>query len=218
MKPSSLAVLRGVALGLGVAVLGCNDKSICGYDEDCPRLDSGAVAGDAQLTWDDASTLEATLEGTTSSPRVVGGGAVFTPADPSCSDDCEYTLKSLYFEFERMSFHIGGARERVIDSLRLGIDPEASVSLPDSAGDYVIPEGTKTRGCANVDGEPLASESQLEKTAALVIDPASETFTFTGELPFEFGTIPNRECVDYELVLSGSVSAATPWTQRPGAD
>lgn len=207
-----------VLLGLSLITLGCNDKSICGDDEDCPALEVAAEARDAELIWDAASTFDATLEGQTSSTRVVGGGAVFTLAEPGCSAGCRYTLKSLSFELERMAFDTDGSGGRVIEALRVGIDPESGVSLPDPAGDYVIAEGTKTIGCASVDGESLASESKLETAAALVIDPVHETFIFEGELPFEFGAIPNRECVDYKLLLSGVVSARTPWQQHPGRD
>lgn len=205
-----------VALSLGALAIGCNnDKSTCGDDTECPVLEAEWQAGDAKLTWDRASTLEAKLGGEKTTARVVGGGAIFTPLDPDCSSDCEYTLKSLYFELERLDFVSDGGLS--IGELRLGIDPESSLPLPDPTGDYVIPSGTKTLGCATVD-DPLSTKSLLEKAAALVIDPAAETFTFTGELPFQFGAMPNRECADYELTLSGTVAASAPWEHNPALE
>jgi len=210
-----LSPLRALlTLSIGVLGLGCdNGKSTCGDEEECPSLTADALASDAVLTWDTADSFSAKLGGETTSARVSGGRAVFTLLDPDCSSDCEYTLKSLYFELQRLIFVTDGSIS--IDELRLGIDPESSVSLPDSAGNYVLPAGTPTLGCARVNDGPLSSKSLLEKAATLTIDPTDETFTFQGELPFEFGAMPNRECADYELTLSGSVGAATPWEQNP---
>jgi len=208
-----------LALSIGVLGLGCdNGKSTCGDEEECPSLTADALASDAVLTWDTDSSFSAKLGGETTSARVSGGQAVFTLLDPDCSTDCEYTLKSLYFELERLIFVTDGSIS--IDELRLGINPESSVSLPDSAGNYVLPVGTPTIGCARVNDGPLSTKAALEKAATLTIDPAGETFTFRGELPFEFGAMPNRECADYELTLSGNAAAAAPWEQnpaRPGA-
>jgi hypothetical protein len=80
---------------------------------------------------------------------------------------------------------------------------------------YVIPAKSKLQGCAEVDGEPLTSASELETEIALVIDPVTETFSFEGTLPFEFRAMPNRSCVDYELSISGSATARVPWEQNP---
>ncbi len=218
MTPSSsLAGLSLLALGLGVAQAGCSsDRSICGEDEVCPTLAADALAGDARLTWDPASTLNARLRNETATPRVVGGGAVFTPTVNNCSAECEYTLKSLYFELERMSYVLDGGLS--VDELRIGLDPETSVPLSDAGGDLVLPAGTKTLGCAKVNGEPLATQTELGTDATLVIDLERESFRFDGELRFEFRAVPNRECTDYSLTLSGEVGADTPWTQRPATD
>lgn len=212
---TSLVSRHGLlALAIGALTLGCdNGKSTCGDEEECPSLTADALSSDAVLTWDTDSSVDAKLGGETTSARVSGGQAVFTLNDPDCSADCEYTLKSLYFELERLIFVTDGSIS--IDELRLGIDPESSVSLPDSAGSYVLPRGTPTLGCATVNDDALSTKSSLEKAATLAIDPANETFTFQGELPFEFGAMPNRECADYELTLSGNVTAATPWEQNP---
>jgi len=205
-----------LALSLTGLAIGCDDsKTTCGDDEECPDLTADALASDAVFSWDTTSTFAAKIGGETTTAHVKGGGAVFTMLDPDCRADCEYTLKSLYFELEKLSFVTDGSI--TIDDLRLGIDPESSVSLPDAAGDTVIPAGTKTLGCATVD-DPLSTKSVLKKAATLVIDPATETFTFTGELPFEFGAMPNRECADYELTLSGTAAASVPWEQNPGRD
>lgn len=204
-----------LAVSVGALALACNsDKSTCGDDEDCPELEADALAADAVFTWDTANTFDARLGGETTTARVKGGGAVFTPLDPHCSDGCEYTLKSLYFELERLSFVTDGSIS--VDDLRLGIDPESPASLPDSSGGHVIPAGTETLGCATVNGDPLSTQSVFEKAATLVIEPATETFRFAGELRFEFGAMPNRECTDYELTLTGTAVAAVPWAQNPG--
>ena len=206
-----------LALSIAVLSIGCDDnRSTCGDDEDCPGLGADALASDAVFTWDTDSTFDAKIGGERTTARVNGGGAVFTPLDPDCSADCEYTLKSLYFELERLFFVTDGSI--TIDELRLGIDPESSVSLSETGGDTELPAGTKTLGCATVNGDPLSTKSALAKAATLVIDPATETFTFTGELPFEFGAMPNRECTDYELTLSGTAAAGVPWDQNPGGN
>lgn len=203
-----------LVLSIGVLGLGCdNGKSTCGDEEECPSLTADALASDAVLTWDPDSSFSAKLGGETTSARVNGGQAVVTLLDTDCRSDCEYTLKSLYFELERLLFATDGSIS--IDELRLGIDPESSVALPDSAGNYELPAGTPTLGCARVNDGPLSTKSVLEKAVTLAIDPVNETFTFQGELPFEFGAMPNRECADYELTLSGNVAAAVPWEQNP---
>lgn len=205
-----------LALSLGVLAIGCNsEQSTCGDDVECPELEAEWHAGDAQLGWDAGAEFEAKLENEATTAPVLGGGAVFTPLDPSCRTDCEYALKSLYFELGRMHFVTDGGL--TVNELRIGLEPESSLSLPDAAGNYVIPSGSKTIGCATV-GDALSTESVTKKAATLVIEPASETFTFTGELSFQFGAMPNRECADYELTLRGSVAASAPWEHNPALD
>lgn len=205
-----------LALSIGMLAIACNsEQSTCGDDVECPKLEAEWRAGDAQLSWDTGAEFEAKLEHEETTAPVVGGGAVFTPLDPSCRTDCEYALKSLYFELGRMHFVTDGGL--TIDELRIGLDPESSLSLPDATGDYVIPSGSKTIGCATV-GDALSTESVTKKAATLVIEPATQTFTFSGELSFQFGAMPNRECAHYELTLRGSVAASAPWEHNPALE
>jgi hypothetical protein len=220
MHPPSRRWLLQTLIALAVTAVGCNDKSLCGDDEDCPGFDVDAGALDAKVSWGTENTLDVALNGPAMPQRVVGGEAVFTPTDPDCSVDCEYQLKSFYFELESMLLapDEGSAPAIDIDALRIGLGPDSSVSLPDASGAYVIPAKSKIQGCAEVDGERLTTESELETEATLVIDPITEEFSFSGRLPFEFRAMPNRSCVDYELSISGSATAHVPWEQTPRAD
>jgi len=204
-------------LVLPVATVGCNSKSLCGDDSDCPGFDVDAGPLDAKVSWGSENTLDVALNAPAMPQRVIGGEAVFTPTDPACSVGCEYQLKSFYFELEDflLAPDEGSAPAIDVHGLRIGLGPDSSVALPDASGAYVIPAKSKIQGCAEVDGDPLTTESELETEAKLVIDPVTEAFSFEGRLPFEFGAMPNRSCVDYELSISGSATAHVPWEQNP---
>ena len=204
-------------IALAVAAVGCNDKALCGDDGECPGFDVDTGSADARVSWGSENTLDVALNGPALPQRVVGGEAVFTPTDPACSVGCQYLLKSFYFELERMFLAPDEALAPAIgiDGLRIGLGPDSSVSLPDAAGAYVIPAKSKIQGCADVDGEPLTTESELVTEVKLVIDPVTEEFSFEGRLPFEFRAMPNRSCVDYELSIGGSATASIPRQQNP---
>src|SRR5690606_2548979 len=142
MNTTSLPVGSLLLAALGLAQAGCSsDRSICGEEEMCPAITAESSTEDAEIRWDSAITLSARLRGESASPRVIGGGAVFTPLDPACGSDCDYTLKSLHFELEAMSFVMDGGLD--IRELRLGIDPEKSLPLTDTAGETTVPKGTR---------------------------------------------------------------------------
>ena len=203
------ALVASSVIGLGGTVIACN-KSVCGDAEDCPGFEVETTEDDAKFSWDSMSTLAVSFEKAINPARVTGGGAVLEPADPGCSVDCGYTLKSLHVELEPIVLTKPNSSTIRVESLHIGLDPKSSVSLLAEKGEYSIPAGTKTLACARVDDDPLSTESELPSAATLVIDPDSETFAFEGELRFEFRTMPNRNCVDHEVSLSGTIFGAVP--------
>lgn len=210
MNPNLRAIL--VTLVVPVFAGACSNKSRCGDDTDCPSIDVPVGKFAAKVHFDPAPDLVLSVDGDTQKQGLTGGGAVFEATDPECTNQCDYSVESLYFELDRVVLS-ADPNNVVFEDVRIGLADSVTARFDD---EYTLPKGTETWGCALVGDEAIATRSELAHDAHLVIDPESSVFSFHGELPFEFHAIPNRECRQFAFVASGFPPAATPWDQRPG--
>ena len=120
-------------------------------------------------------------------------------------------MKTLYFELDRVMLS-ADQQHVAVEDLRLGLSGPLTVKFDDG---YSLPQGTEAWGCALVADEAISTRTELTQEAHLVIDLQSSSFSFEGELPFEFHALPNRECRDFVLIASEFPPAATPWDQHP---
>jgi hypothetical protein len=116
---------------------------------------SAVVAGedDGEVRWAEANSMLIELNGNRVSLDVVGGGAVYSASDTSCTRECRITLRSFFVEFDQLVLESTDYEDVIIDRIRIGLDTSAPVESSDHGDGYVIPAGTPLQTWAAVRGD-----------------------------------------------------------------
>jgi hypothetical protein len=210
---SRVAALASVSLA--VACVGPPDAIPCGAAPECPVVDEDATSDDVRVVWPADEVLVLALGDSPSDIQVVGGEAVFTadPADPDCLDNCAITLKRLRVVLDDV--YLASSEDSVsIRDLEVAFGAPTVLENPGGAGS-ILPVGTVAQTCAKVQGILAVNVAALADEGRIVARAITEEFTFDARVPLNIDASTATGCQQFPLVLSGSISGATPFAQNP---